>query len=135
MNISKNLNAVADAKSLGDFLVKQSEQHGHGGHHRDAAREVEHCGHRIAIKTHYQVTVDGKGVELPIGVDEYGEVHCHALPYVQFPSAVDLVKAMIDAFPDELLPHHRPRGKRAKSARRPTKKKPRAKKASRRGGA
>jgi hypothetical protein len=63
-------------------------------------RKAEHGGHSIEIHTTYRVFVDGKQVNVPLMVDDDGDVHCHALPNYQVSSALDLVKAMIDVFPD-----------------------------------
>ena len=65
-------------------------------------RKADHAGHKIEIRTEYQITVDGKSLTIPhLSVGNDGQLVCHALPNYVFASAVDLVKAIIDAYPDE----------------------------------
>ena len=66
-----------------------------------SVREVEYNGHKITIYTQYQIKVDGKSFGGHIYVDNKGKVSAHALPNYSFVSAVDLVKKMIDEFPDD----------------------------------
>ncbi|MFI6582981.1 hypothetical protein [Embleya sp. NPDC050493] len=70
----------------------------------DSVREEEFDGHRIVVKTTYEITVDDRSVAAHLMVSNNGEVHCHALPAYQFLSAVDTVKALIQYFPDEFPP-------------------------------
>jgi hypothetical protein len=77
---------------------------GHAEHDKgpfQSVRETEHKGHKIAIYTQYKIKVDGKPFSGHIYVDNTGKVSTHALPTYSFASAVDLVKKMIDAFPDD----------------------------------
>lgn len=64
-------------------------------------RKAEHKGHHIIIRTHYQIEVDGHMVMGHMGVTNDGHVHYHPLPNLSFASAVDLVKQLIDTFPDD----------------------------------
>jgi hypothetical protein len=66
-----------------------------------SVREIEYNDHKIAIYTQYEIKVDGKPFSGHIYVDNRGRVSAHALPNYSFVSAVDLVKKMIDEFPDE----------------------------------
>ncbi|GCD93736.1 hypothetical protein [Embleya hyalina] len=70
----------------------------------DSVREDEFEGHRIVVRTRYEITVDDRAVTAHLMVSNNGEVHCHALPAYQFLSAVDTVKALIQYFPDEFPP-------------------------------
>ena len=74
-------------------------RHGHGP--MESIREAEHGGHRIVITTSYEVQVDGRPLHSHFIVTDDGQVQCHAMPNYTFSSAVDLVKAMIDVFPEE----------------------------------
>ncbi len=69
--------------------------------HLGGVRKATHDGHRIEIRTTYEVRVDGRRVSLPLSVDSEGRVTCHALPNYSFQSAVDLVKQVIDTYPDD----------------------------------
>ena len=64
-------------------------------------------GHKIEIKTTYELKVDGKTLHGHIGVGNNGSVHYHGLPNYNWGSTVDLVREVIDSFPKEFQ-----RGKR-----------------------
>jgi hypothetical protein len=70
------------------------------GHETTAVREFTHNGHVVKIITTYRVEVDGKPVHGHLSVDEDGRVYTHATPFVTYASAVDLMKAVIDGYPD-----------------------------------
>lgn len=76
---------------------------GHGHHHGGgvrALRSADHRGHHIEVTTTYEIGVDGKPLEVMLNVDNDGRVTCHAVPnYISF-SAVDVVKRLIDSYPD-----------------------------------
>lgn len=71
----------------------------HGG--AESVREADHAGHHIVIRTTYRVEVDGVPITGHLGVTNDGHVHYHAVPNVAYDSAIDLVKALIDIFPDD----------------------------------
>jgi len=64
-----------------------------------SVREVEYKGHKIVIRTAYEIKVNGKALSGHLFVDNSGRVYSHAMPTYSFPSAVDLVKNLIDTFP------------------------------------
>jgi hypothetical protein len=75
---------------------------GHVAHQPGASiREADHKGHHIVIRTKYEVTIDGKAFRGDLSVANSGNVHYHAIPNVGFASAIDMVKCVIDVFPDE----------------------------------
>ncbi len=67
----------------------------------ESVREATYRGHTIVIRTGYHIEVDGVAVEGHMGVTNDGQVHYHPIPNLSFNSAVDLVKQLIDAFPDD----------------------------------
>src|SRR5262245_54576696 len=69
---------------------------GHGGHEGASVRAFEHRGHRVEIVTRYEVTVDGERWDQHIEVLDDGNVVYHGLPQYLVPSAVDMVRAVID---------------------------------------
>lgn len=73
-----------------------------GGH--ASVRSAVHKGHRIEVVTTYQILVDGQELDAHMGVDNDGTVHYHGLPNYSEASAVDLVRRVIDAFPDDYAP-------------------------------
>lgn len=72
----------------------------HAGHEATAIREFTHGGHVVKIITTYRVEVDGKPIRAHLSVDEDGRVYTHATPFVTYTSAIDLMKAVIDAYSD-----------------------------------
>jgi hypothetical protein len=98
----------------------------HMGHDLGAVRETEYKGHHISIRTTYEITVDGRPFNAPLTVTNAGTVHYHGMPNTGFASAVDLIKSVIDVFPDEFTPGsgggmhmHGMDAPRARKARRP----------------
>jgi hypothetical protein len=79
--------------------VRQA-QHDHGGA-TESVREATYRGHHLVIRTSYHIEVDGVPVEGHLGVTNDGQVHYHAVPNLSFASAVDLVKQLIDTFPED----------------------------------
>ena len=63
-------------------------------------REMAHQGHVVKIHTTYRVEVDGQPVRAHLSVDEDGRVYTHATPFVTYASALDLMRAVIDGYPD-----------------------------------
>lgn len=68
--------------------------HGHG--HGAGVRRLDYRGHAIEIVTTYQVTIDGEPWEGQIDVGSDGTVTYHGLPQYVVPSAVDLIRSVID---------------------------------------
>jgi len=81
--------------------------HGHGhGHGADGSRRFEYRGHDVEIVTHYEVTIDGEPWEGQMMVRVDGTVTYHGLPQYAVPSAVDLLRGVIDTSyeaPDDVL--------------------------------
>lgn len=106
---AKEADKYKAAPKLSDTAVAEraaSDHSGHddgGGHSHstESVRTATHCGREIVIKTCYEITVDGRSLAAHLSVGDDGSLHTHALPEYAFSSAVDLVKKIIDAFPDE----------------------------------
>jgi hypothetical protein len=77
----------------------------HAGHEMTSVRVFTHAGHVVKITTSYQVEVDGHPIRAHLSVDEDGQVYTHATPFVTYASANDLMKAVIDAYPDSFASH------------------------------
>lgn len=104
----KKLALAAKTKSLADYLADLPQSHGdHMSSRVETVRNDEHKGHHILIRTIYEIEVDGQLRQIPLGIDNDGQLHCHALPNYQFNSAIDMVKLLIDIFPGDFSqPHH-----------------------------
>jgi hypothetical protein len=79
--------------------VKKIQRHQHEA--SESIREATYKGHHIVIRTTYHIQVDGVPVTGHLGVADDGQVHYHPIPNTSFASAVDLVKQLIDVFPDD----------------------------------
>ncbi len=104
----KALNQAADPKALAAYLAALpagdmgGHGHGHGKHGGiDVPREDDYKGHHIVVRTTYRFEVDGRALDVPLMVDNAGNLQCHSLPNYQFVSAVNLVQQLIDTFPEE----------------------------------
>ena len=75
--------------------------------HRNITSDIrDHSGSglrrpHIVIRTTYQIEVDGTPVTGHMGVTDDGKVHYHPVPNISFASALDMVKQLIDVFPDD----------------------------------
>lgn len=92
--------SLEQAKKSGP-LFKKLLTNRTGGHDHDmSVREVHYKGRHIAIKTTYEVKVDGRKFDAALGVSDRGQVHYHGMPNVAFDSAIDLMKSVVDQFPE-----------------------------------
>ncbi len=95
-----------DVRAALDDMPKEQE------HHQGpmaTVRTVRYKDHEIVIRTTYEIEIDGKPLGGHIGVSNAGWVHTHTLPNYSFPSAVDMVRQLIDAFPQDFPPlEHEP---------------------------
>jgi hypothetical protein len=67
-------------------------------------READHNGHHIVVRTHYEVEVDGRPLAGHLGVTDSGLVHYHPIPNLSYSSALDMVRKIIDVYPDDFGP-------------------------------
>ena len=79
-------------------------------HHGESVvtREADYKGHHIVVRTKYEVEVDGHPLMGHMGVSDAGSVHYHPVPNLSFASALDMVKKIIDVFPDDFAPGAKP---------------------------
>jgi hypothetical protein len=99
---------ASDPESLAQHVREnapalQQTQHPHG-EAMESVREDTYKGHHIVVRTSYHIEVDGVTVEGHMGVTNDGQVHYHAVPNLSFASAIDLVKQLIDTFPEDFQP-------------------------------
>lgn len=75
----------------------------HGmGHELRSVRTAEYGGHTIKITTTYEIEIDGQSTSLHLRVADDGQLHCHTTPYAQYRSAIDVVKTLLDRFPEAM---------------------------------
>lgn len=130
--MKRKLFAQPDGKSIAAYVKKNASKvrkilrH----HHKISAtmREAEYKGHHIVVRTTYEIRVDGTPVTGHTAVTNDGQVHYHPIPNISFASAIDLVKQLIDVYPDDFAggehdghPRRAKRRSRSRSARRRTK--------------
>jgi hypothetical protein len=93
------------AKSIASYVKKRARQvkNIQKVRHGDMSnvREAEYAGHRIVVRTSYEIEVDGRMVMGHLGVTNDGKVHYHPIPNLSFASAIDMAKKLIDIFPDD----------------------------------
>ena len=84
-------------KNAGQVKKLQKLRHGKA----QSVREADYHGHHIVVRTSYDIEVDGRMVMGHMGVTNDGKVHYHPVPNMAFVSAIDMVKKLIDIFPDD----------------------------------
>lgn len=96
------LQRASQPAALARYIAALPSEHEHGGDADIATvREDDYQGRHIVIRTTYHIEVNGTPFQGQLALDNEGRVHCHALPNYQFASAVEMVKRLIDIFPDD----------------------------------
>jgi len=102
---TNDLGLTGDPEPLVDSFARAKEELAAGGAHHhgpiETVRESTYCGHRIVVRTTYEITVDDKPIEGHLGVTNDGHVHYHPIPNLGFASAIELAEKIIDTFPDD----------------------------------
>ncbi|HTJ54869.1 MAG TPA: hypothetical protein VL380_05585 [Nitrosospira sp.] len=102
---SKNPIERPTVNSIDSYVKKHASHVGETQEHQhptsETIREADYEGHHIVIRTTYQIEVDGKPVTGHMGVTDDGKVHYHPVPNISFASALDMVKQLINIFPDD----------------------------------
>ena len=91
--------------SLPDGMRETSPGYGPAEHEAgllSSVREAMHAGHHIKVRTTYEVEIDHQPVHIHATVDDRGRLLCHATPYERYTSAIDLIKSLIEKYPDQL---------------------------------
>jgi hypothetical protein len=68
----------------------------------ETTREETYGDYHIVIHTSYRIEINGVPIQGHLALTNDGRVHYHAVPNISFESAVDLVKFLIDTFPEDL---------------------------------
>jgi hypothetical protein len=101
-----DLVAAAQPEEIRKALAANAEQiasagQAHGSGDLSSMRYASYKGHQIAVRTTYEITVDGRPFAIHVTVDNSGRVHYHGLPTRDFPSLISLVQKAIDMFPED----------------------------------
>jgi len=99
VTIAPTTRSIASYVKKNALHVKKAQKHKHSK--AENVRQADYKGHHIVIRTQYQIEIDGKIIMGHMGVTNDGQVHYHPVPNLSFASAVDLVKQLIDIFPDD----------------------------------
>lgn len=91
--------SLAQARRTNAYF-KSLLDHPHG-HHGVSVREDCYKGHRIVIRTTYEIEIDGQPFAGNLDVSNSGTVQYHGIPNVSAPSAVELIRSVIDSFPED----------------------------------
>lgn len=86
---------------VGEHAAQVEEAQKHQHPISETVREADYEGHHIIVRTTYEIEVDGIQVTGHMGVTNDGQVHYHPIPNMSFASALDMVKQLIDVFPDD----------------------------------
>ena len=94
---------IADVRDYAGAIKRNKPRMDMGGHGHgiETIREDDYKGHHIVVRTRYEIEVDGKPITGHMALTNDGRIHYHAVPNVSFPSAIALVRQLIDAFPDD----------------------------------
>lgn len=100
----RDIAQAADPEVFVRYLRENPPPVPRGGHDHGAIQTVRkdtYRGHEILVRTAYEIEVDGRPVKGHLGVGNDGQVHYHPLPNYSFDSALDLVRQLIDSFPEK----------------------------------
>jgi hypothetical protein len=101
---------AADPAAYAEGLATTNPPPDAGHHHHEIVRTDTYAGHQIVVRTTYEIEVDGRPVTAHMHIDNDGNVVCHAIPTYQSASMVEVVRRLIDVFPDDFpKPRRAPR--------------------------
>jgi hypothetical protein len=94
---------ATDPHHFGDAVRESLTEHPlhvHSPGPIETVRTARYRGHEIMVRTTYLIEIDGSPIGGHLFVTNSGDVQIHALPNYTFPSAVDMARQLIDAFPE-----------------------------------
>lgn len=93
---------LLDVARQGGYGLPKMSHHDHSGHHEpgvtQTVRTATYRGHEIKIETTYRITIDGEPLKGMLEVLDDGRVHYHGLPQYALPSAMDMLRRVVDHF-------------------------------------
>jgi hypothetical protein len=97
-----------DLAKLKTSRIQSEHPTGHAGGHAvviSGVRTTECGGHNIQIKTSYEIAVDGVPFAGHVELDNSGRLHTHACPYHEFASATEMMRHIVEAYPESFGDH------------------------------
>ena len=87
-------------------MENNHQQHDHGHHGKmKTKRNLKHLGNVIEIETTYEIKINGENYNTHVMLGEDGALTTHAIPYMTFKSMTDLIKTLIELYPNEFKNH------------------------------
>lgn len=76
-----------------------------GGHDYllEKVEEFEHEGHKVVVRTRYEIEIDGEPVKTHVSIRSDGRFFSHALPYFTFSSPRQMAEALAEYYAKDLL--------------------------------
>lgn len=104
--MSAKAEALPTAESIAQYVKQNAPRSKKMGmtHHKgvqEVIREADYKDHHIVVRSTYHITVDKQEVTGHLMVTNSGQVQYHGLPNYTFDSAMDLVKSLVDNFPED----------------------------------
>lgn len=111
---------VVDHPTQPDWVVEKhgepmAHKHGRGGV-VTGTRETEFRGRAIRVTTTYEIRINDKPFRGHIMLNEEGRVYIHACPYRDFGSIIELLKHLIQHYPEDFPPRGKQRNRPPKYA-------------------
>jgi len=94
---------ATDPRRFGDTVQESLAEHPlhvHPPGPIETVRTDRYRDHEITVRTTYLIEIDRRPIGGHLFVTNSGDVQIHALPNYTFPSAVDMARQLIDAFPE-----------------------------------
>jgi hypothetical protein len=96
-----DLQRAADPAAYAEGLATTNPSAHDAHQHHEIVRTDTYRGHAIVVRTTYEIEVDGRPVTAHMHIDNDGNVVCHAIPVYQSSSMVEVVRRLIDVFPED----------------------------------
>jgi hypothetical protein len=100
---AKKAELLPTPESIAAYVAKNASARAMAPMHgpMETVREDDYKGRHITVRTTYEIEVDGQPVTGHVNVSNGGEVAYHGLPNMKFDSAIQLVRKLIDQFPED----------------------------------
>jgi len=89
--------------TIDDYHKELDKEESEVTHHMGgltSVRNFQHQGRSVVINTAYEIKIADQLYKGHAAVDDDGRIHCHAIPYDTYQSAVDFIKQLINLYPE-----------------------------------